>query len=82
MRRVLVVGAAAVAGLAVAAPVSADPADQASCVAQFVNAFPPGTVGPFASSMAQNPAFHPFGRNAVSVQATSPRDACAFAPPG
>jgi hypothetical protein len=82
MRKVLVVGARAFAGLAPRSARVGGPADQASCVAQFVNAFPPGAVGPFASRMAQNPALHPFGENAVSVQATSPRDACPFAPPG
>jgi hypothetical protein len=61
MRKVLVVGARAFAGLAPRSARVGGPADQASCVAQFVNAFPPGAVGPFASRMAQNPALHPFG---------------------
>ena len=58
------------------------PDDEASCVAYFVTGISPGARGPFLSSTgAQNPAFHPFGENVVSVQAQSARDACPFEPP-
>ena len=56
--------------------------DNASCVAYFVTGISPGARGAFLSATgAQNPAFHPFGANVVSEQASSDRESCPFQPP-
>lgn len=73
MKRVrIVVGALGLVMLfavGLAAPVTASPSANSSCVAKFVNALPAGSRGEVVSFGAQDPALHPFGKNVVSQQA-------------